>query len=154
MPCSENATPWQSKQQLRNSVAIRNPQPAIRNPVEFVHLRKTAALIRACVRMGGIAAGAGEDRVAALGQYGERTGLAFQVIDDILDVTGSRESLGKTAGKDAAAGKLTYVGVYGLAAARAAAARLTDEALAALAPFGPRGQHLAELANRMLRRVS
>jgi len=122
--------------------------------LQFIHRHKTAALIRACARMGGIAAGADETRLALLGRYGEKTGLAFQVIDDILDVTVSSESLGKTAGKDTAAGKVTYPSVMGLADARAEAARLTAQAIDALAPLGEAARPLGDLARRLLRRLS
>jgi geranylgeranyl diphosphate synthase type II len=104
--------------------------------LEAIHRHKTAALIRASLVMGGLAAGADAARLEALGRYGERLGLAFQVIDDILDETAESAALGKSAGKDKAAGKLTYPGLLGLGRSREIAARLTDEAIAALAPLG------------------
>lgn len=129
-------------------------RPGDKKGLATIHRHKTAALIEACALMGGIAAGADQGRLDALGRYGLHTGLAFQVIDDILDVAGSSETLGKTAGKDAAAGKQTYVRLFGLEAARAEAARLTEQAIRALAPLGEPGRPLAELSRRLLRRVS
>jgi len=120
----------------------------------FIHLHKTAALFRACAVMGGVVAGASETHLAALARYGEKTGLAFQVVDDILDVTAGGEALGKTPGKDAAAGKLTVPRVRGLEGARAEAARLTTQAVGALSPLGDRAAALAGLTRRMLERCS
>jgi geranylgeranyl pyrophosphate synthase len=114
--------------------------------LERIHRGKTAALIRASCQLGGLAAGAGPAALAALVAYGEALGLAFQIADDVLDATASAEALGKTPGKDAKAGKLTYVACYGLDGARAQARRRGDEALAALAPFGAAGGDLAALA--------
>jgi geranylgeranyl diphosphate synthase type II len=122
--------------------------------VEFVHLHKTAALWQAGARMGGMAAGADEVRLGALGLYGERLGLAFQVVDDILDVTGGADVVGKRTGKDAAAGKLTYPGAIGLEPSRAEAARLIAQAIDALLPLGERSRPLVLLAQRLLDRAS
>src|SRR5687768_1655941 len=107
-----------------------------------IHEGKTAALLTCCFRLGAIIAGASPEKLAALTTFGHALGLAFQVIDDILDCTQSSEKLGKTAGKDAAAGKSTYVSILGLDAARAEAARLTAEAHAALKPLGSDGERL------------
>jgi geranylgeranyl diphosphate synthase type II len=96
-----------------------------------IHRWKTGALIRGASRAGALLAGAD---AGPLTRYGEALGLAFQVVDDVLDVTATTEELGKTAGKDAAAGKLTYPALYGLDAAKAEARRLVDEAKAALPP--------------------
>ena len=85
-------------------------------------------------------------------RFGWALGLAFQVVDDVLDATEEAAQLGKTAGKDDAAGKATYVRVHGIEAARALAARLREEALTAVAPFGPRGALLAALARMMVDR--
>jgi farnesyl diphosphate synthase len=100
--------------------------------LETMHQKKTGALLLASVRMGAIAAGADAATLATLDGYGRAIGLAFQIVDDILDVEGSSEVLGKTAGKDAQRNKPTYVSVLGLAAARERAERLRREALAAL----------------------
>jgi len=103
--------------------------------LELIHRAKTGALLRASVRMGGICAGANDAQMEALSAYGEHVGLAFQIVDDILDVEESSEALGKTAGKDAAQGKITFPAVYGLAESRLMAneeCRLAHEAIAPL----------------------
>ncbi len=117
-----------------------------------IHEAKTAALLTTSVRLGAMSAGADEAQIAALTKFGHALGLAFQVIDDILDVTQTTENLGKTAGKDAAVAKATYPAVMGLEESRAEAARLTAEALEALAVFGESGGRLREIAGRMLLR--
>jgi geranylgeranyl diphosphate synthase type II len=117
-----------------------------------IHEGKTAALLTCCFRLGALIAGASPEKLGALTTFGHALGLAFQVIDDILDCTQSSEKLGKTAGKDAAAGKSTYVSILGLDAARGEAARLTAEAHAALEPLGPAGNRLRELADHLLAR--
>ena len=114
--------------------------------LEFMHACKTGALIRAAVRLGGLAAGASDDELSALDRYGHAVGLAFQVRDDILDVEGESAVLGKTAGKDAAADKPTFPSIIGMAASREHLARLTQDALDAIAPFGERASLLEELA--------
>jgi geranylgeranyl pyrophosphate synthase len=120
--------------------------------LERLHRAKTGALLGACVRGGAILGGAGAIDLESLGAYASAIGLAFQVVDDVLDATEAAEHLGKTAGKDAAADKATYVKVHGLAASRALAARLREDALGALAPLGPRGELLAELARLIVDR--
>lgn len=117
-----------------------------------IHEAKTAALLTTSIRLGAMSAGADETKIAALTQFGHALGLAFQVIDDILDVTQTTETLGKTAGKDAAVAKATYPAVIGLEESRAEATRLTEEALEALAVFGKNGERLREIAERMLLR--
>jgi farnesyl diphosphate synthase len=119
---------------------------------QYIHQRKTGAIIRAAVRMGGRSAGANEAQLAALSSFGEKVGLAFQVTDDLLDATASAEELGKTPGKDAHAGKQTYVSVMGLEETVRLAGRLTDEALAALSVLGERAKDLKELALLLSRR--
>jgi len=94
-----------------------------------VHRGKTGALIRASCTLGGIAAEAPEDRVAALTAFGEDVGLAFQIADDVLDCTGTSEELGKTAGRDAELAKSTYVGLLGVDGARQEAERLARRAV-------------------------
>lgn len=115
-----------------------------------VHEAKTAALLTTSVRLGAMSAGAGEGELAALTKFGHALGLAFQVIDDILDVTQTTENLGKTAGKDAAVEKATYPAVIGLELSRKEAVRLTAEAMDALEPFGEKAARLREIAERML----
>ena len=115
--------------------------------LENMHRLKTGALIRAAVAIGGLSCpDAGDDTLQRLDDYAARLGLAFQVIDDVLDCEADTATLGKTAGKDAEADKPTYVKLMGLAPARAYAERLTDEACAALQPFGNRAERLRQLA--------
>jgi len=103
-----------------------------RDELERIHRGKTAALMAAAVRMGAVAGGAGEERVERLGRFGLRLGLAFQAVDDILDVTGHARELGKTGGRDEALGKATYPSVMGLEKAEAVSLRLAEEARAEL----------------------
>jgi geranylgeranyl pyrophosphate synthase len=126
--------------------------PACRARLERIHRGKTAALIRASCELGAFAARAKAVTRRALAAYGEALGLAFQVVDDILDATATAAQLGKTPGKDATQGKLTYVAVYGLEAARGEAERLGAKALAALAPLGKRGTVLAALGRFVVER--
>ncbi len=114
--------------------------------VEYIHRSKTGAMIRAAVRSGALAAGAPDDQLAALSEYGAQLGLAFQIVDDILDVEGSSQKLGKTAGKDAAQQKATYPAVHGLARSRELATTRIQKAVAALEALGPRGRWLREIA--------
>jgi geranylgeranyl diphosphate synthase type II len=117
-----------------------------------IHEAKTAALLTCSLRLGAMAANATPARVEALTVFGHQLGLAFQVIDDILDVTQSTAVLGKTAGKDLAVGKATYPAIIGLEASRREAAKLTKAALAALDPFGRKGARLREIAGYLLAR--
>ena len=120
--------------------------------LESIHRAKTGALLRASVRMGGIYACATAPQLAALTSYGEHVGLAFQIVDDILDVEQSSEALGKTAGKDAQQHKITFPAVYGLGRSREMA---EDERLAAhlaLACFDERAERLKQLADMVVRR--
>ena len=120
--------------------------------LRFIHECKTGALLTTSIRLGGMSANAPAKPLKALTRFGHALGLAFQVIDDILDVTQTSEKLGKSAGKDVAAKKATYPAILGLAGARAEARRLTAEAHAALEVFGSRGDRLRELANHLLER--
>jgi geranylgeranyl pyrophosphate synthase len=117
--------------------------------LDLIHRNKTAALIRAACTMGAICGRADAVAFDALAAYGEAAGLMFQVVDDLLDVTQSAEHTGKATGKDGPAGKLTYPGVHGTAASRAAVERLRGEAHEALAPLGPAGSDLRELCDYM-----
>jgi farnesyl diphosphate synthase len=126
-----------------------------RPELETMHRLKTGALLRASVRMGALAGVTpSAETLAALDKYAAAVGLAFQVVDDILDVTADSATLGKTAGKDAKDGKPTYVSIIGLDASRALAQQLRADAHAALEPFGARAQRLAELADLVVDRVS
>ncbi len=119
-----------------------------------IHRAKTGALLRASVRMGGICAGADAAQKDALSRYGEHVGLAFQIVDDILDVEESSEALGKTAGKDAAQGKITFPAVYGLDESRRMAEDECCRAHDALQPFGSKAQRLHEIADLIVKRKS
>ena len=120
--------------------------------VEFIHLNKTARPLRAAVLVGALAAGAPPDGILALGVFGERIGLAFQIADDLLDVTGTEEEMGKAVGKDEGRGKLTYPAAVGVSGATARAEELTEEALAALDVFGDRAWALREIARFVVER--
>ncbi|RSF05520.1 polyprenyl synthetase family protein [Achromobacter aegrifaciens] len=118
-----------------------------RDELQTMHSMKTGAMLACSVALGGIVAGASSASRQALDAYAQAVGLAFQVVDDILDVTADSASLGKTPGKDAAENKPTYVSLLGLDGARAFAQELREDALAALAPLGEAGSRLAELAD-------
>ncbi len=120
--------------------------------LRYIHESKTAALLTTSIKLGAMSADATEEQLAALHRFGMATGLAFQVIDDILDVTQTSEKLGKSAGKDVAAEKSTFPALIGLDASREEARRLTAEAHAALEIFGAAGQRLRELADYLLLR--
>ncbi|HEY4374923.1 MAG TPA: farnesyl diphosphate synthase [Burkholderiales bacterium] len=118
-----------------------------RDELQTMHAMKTGAMLAASVALGGIVTGASSIVRQALDEYARAIGLAFQVVDDILDVTADRASLGKTPGKDAAAGKPTYVSMLGLDEAHAFARELGEAACAAVAPLGEGGIRLAQLAD-------
>jgi farnesyl diphosphate synthase len=119
-----------------------------RPELEFMHMRKTGALIRAAVVLGaGCGTALGDDARARLDRYAKCVGLAFQVVDDLLDAEASTATLGKTAGKDSRQGKQTYVSALGIADAKAFAEELRRGAHAALGMFGARALRLAQLAD-------
>lgn len=118
-----------------------------RDDLQQMHSMKTGAMLACSVALGGIVAGASSASRQTLDAYAQAMGLAFQVVDDILDVTADCASLGKTPGKDAAENKPTYVSLLGLNEARAFADELREAALAALEPLGEVGSRLAELAD-------
>lgn len=120
--------------------------------LESIHRAKTGALLRASVRMGAIAAGANQAELDALTCYGMHMGLAFQIVDDLLDVEQSSEALGKTAGKDAQQQKITFPAVYGLDESHRMAEQERIGARAALESFGERGSRLRELADLIVQR--
>jgi geranylgeranyl diphosphate synthase type II len=120
--------------------------------LESIHRAKTGALLRASVRMGAIYAGADAEQLKALTGFGEHVGLAFQIVDDILDVEQSSEALGKTAGKDAAQNKITFPAVYGIERSREMAEEERLGAHLSLQPFDERAQRLRELADLVVRR--
>jgi geranylgeranyl diphosphate synthase, type II len=120
--------------------------------LQFIHERKTSALLCCSARLGGMSANCTPAHLKALTAFGYNVGLAFQVIDDILDVTQSTEQLGKTAGKDTAAQKATYPAIVGLERSRAIARRLTQNAFEALRTFRGKAQSLEMLAKFLLER--
>lgn len=123
-----------------------------RTELRYIHENKTAAILTTTVRLGAMSADANAKQLSAITKFGRALGLAFQVIDDILDVTQTSEKLGKSAGKDVAAKKATYPAVIGLDASRAEAKRLTRHAHNALSIFGPKADTLHALANYLLER--
>jgi len=128
-------------------------QPPTAELLDRIHRAKTGALLRASVRMGAICAGAASDQLQALSCYGEHIGLAFQIVDDILDVEQSSEALGKTAGKDAAQHKITFPAVYGLTESHRMAKQECESARQAVEPFGGRAQRLREVADLIVQRT-
>lgn len=120
--------------------------------LRYIHLNKTAALITTSIRLGAMSANATSKQLAQLTEFGHSLGLAFQVIDDILDVTQTTEKLGKSAGKDVKAQKATYPALLGLEKAKKEADRLTAKARAALKPFGKNARPLEAIADYLLRR--
>ncbi|MHB0913049.1 MAG: polyprenyl synthetase family protein [Armatimonadota bacterium] len=120
----------------------------------LMHAKKTGALIRVSVVAGGKLAGASPDEVSALSTYGEQIGLAFQIADDILDVTGDQEKLGKPVGSDEKRNKSTYPALFGLERSRDLARAAVDEACRALQPFGPRAEPLRAIARFTVDRES
>ena len=120
--------------------------------LENLHIHKTGALIRSSVLMGAMTATSDTGQLQQLDHYGKCIGLAFQIVDDILDITGDTESLGKTGGKDAAQKKTTYASLLGLSQARERAAQLYDDAIASLESFDERADPLRELAKLIIQR--
>jgi geranylgeranyl diphosphate synthase type II len=127
----------------------KKPTPEL---VRAIHRAKTGALIRVAVVAGGVFAGANAEDVERLTLFGSKAGLAFQIVDDVLDMTVDSAQLGKTAGKDAAVEKATWPAVYGIEQSEKDAARLIDEAFAALSPYGDRADGLKALARFLVER--
>lgn len=117
--------------------------------LKLTHKNKTAALIRAACRMGGICADSSDEQLNALTTYGEAIGLMFQIVDDLIDVTQSTEHVGKATGKDQQAGKLTYPGVFGLEESKSQVMKLRNEAIKAVASLGDLAKPLIELCDYM-----
>lgn len=122
--------------------------------LEAIHRAKTGALLKASLRMGGIYAGSNDEQLLALSCYGDHIGLAFQIVDDVLDVEQSSQALGKTAGKDAKQQKITFPAVYGLERSREMAERERVAAHLALQSFDGRAERLRELADLIVRRTA
>jgi geranylgeranyl diphosphate synthase, type II len=129
----------------------QKPTPEL---LDRIHRAKTGALLRASVRFGAIAGGADEAQYQALSRYGEHIGLAFQIVDDLLDVEMPSEALGKTAGKDANQQKITFPAVYGMEPSRVMARRELAAAHGALGGFGDNARRLHELADLIVERRS
>jgi geranylgeranyl diphosphate synthase, type II len=122
--------------------------------LEYIHRSKTGAMISASVVVGGTVAGASEEQIEKLRGYGQRIGLAFQIADDILDVTSTSEQLGKTPGKDQAANKATYPSIHGIAASQARGRELVDEAVKMVSSLGLKTSVLEEIARFIIARSS
>jgi geranylgeranyl diphosphate synthase, type II len=120
--------------------------------LEYIHRAKTAALITASLVSGGLYAGGSDEQIAKLRSFGQQIGLAFQIVDDVLDVTQTSEQLGKTAGKDTAAEKATYPALFGIDESLKKADALVQSAFAQLDSFGERAQTLKELAQYLVER--
>jgi geranylgeranyl diphosphate synthase type II len=133
-------------------LASSEQDPGSLERLEAIHRRKTGALLRAPLRMGAVMAGAPQAHVDALDHYGQAVGLAFQIVDDLLDVQGDEAKLGKRVGKDSGLGKWTYPRFLGIDGSRRRAQQLADEAASALAPLGSSGLRLRELALALLER--
>jgi geranylgeranyl diphosphate synthase type II len=120
--------------------------------VDYIHAHKTGALIRASLRVGAMLGGADAAQLRALSVAGANLGLAFQIVDDVLDVVASSQELGKTAGKDQAQQKATYPAIHGIEASRARAAVLIRDAEEALRPLGPRAEPIRALGRFIVER--
>lgn len=129
-------------------------KPADEKVLQYIHTHKTGAFIRSCLRAGAMLAGAGDDMLRAITVYGENIGLAFQVADDILDVEGTTEQIGKDAGSDESKGKMTYPSIFGLDQSKKEAERLVAEAKESLEIFGGKADLLREVADYIILRVN
>jgi geranylgeranyl diphosphate synthase type II len=132
-------------------IAAENQNLALEQ-LQQVHRLKTGALLTTSCRLGAIAAGADEGKLTAITEFGRHLGLAFQIVDDILDVTSTPQQLGKATNKDQGRGKNTYPGLLGLEASQAEARKQLDAALTALGPFGPSAAGLKTLAKFVVER--
>lgn len=122
--------------------------------VQYIHIHKTGALIKASLKCGALIGGADGKRLEAVTRYGEAVGLAFQIADDILDIEGTTEQIGKDAGSDQARGKATYPAVLGLAESKQRASDLVETAVEALSGFGEKAAPLREIATYIVKRKS
>jgi geranylgeranyl diphosphate synthase, type II len=137
-----------STESLRNDLS--------RNDLEhlkLIHARKTGALFRVSLLLGGVVGGGSTQQMAALEQYGKELGLAFQVVDDLLDLLGNEQDMGKRTGKDSELGKLTFPGLMGVEASREYAAQLVAKAIESIAEFGERASELGSLAHFVFERT-
>ena len=146
----------EGKHQVGGPQATRAPQPPTAELVEQIHRAKTGALITVSIVAGGLLSGAGQDTITRLRTFGQNAGLAFQIVDDVLDITEASEQLGKTAGKDTASTKATWPAIYGsadgIARSLADAQSLIADAFAALDSFGPAANPLKSLAQYLVDR--
>ena len=138
--------------QALDLLAVGAPTSLSGDALQDMHARKTGALIRAAAVAGAIMAGGGHESVDAVDAYGRHVGLAFQIVDDVLDVEGTAQDLGKTAGKDAKAGKPTYPSIYGLERSKQLAAEHHNSALGALKAAGLQHSRLADIASWVITR--
>jgi geranylgeranyl diphosphate synthase type II len=127
-------------------------EPVKEERLHYIHSSKTGALIKASVRMGGMFAEASDEQLDSLTEYGRAIGTAFQIVDDILDIEGTSESLGKTPGKDAEQQKATFPALYGLGRSKELAREQLAAALTAVDSFGESGQWLRGIAERIVNR--
>lgn len=139
--------------QMADLKAPLKQTPATEKDLQTIHTDKTAKLFRCAAAMGAICGGADEKQCNCLREYGLKIGLGFQIADDILDVCATSKQLGKTAGKDAKTGKMTYPAVVGVEKSRQLATKLANEAIAVLQPFGPKAERLRQLAIALLERT-
>jgi geranylgeranyl diphosphate synthase type II len=130
----------------------QSTEPDTLETLESIHARKTGALLNTALELGALTAGAAPEEERSLAEYGARLGLAFQIVDDLLDVEGDEATVGKRLGKDKDQNKLTFPGLLGVGESRRRAVELVSEACTALAPFGPRASRLEALAHYVLER--
>jgi len=140
---------WHGLGARENTARMAVPQEELLR----IHTNKTSKMFSCAAVMGGICGGANEKQLKCLREYGLKVGLGFQIADDILDVRGTSEQLGKTSGKDARQGKATYPAVVGLEKSRKLASRLANEAGVTLKPFGAKADTLGRLATTLLHRT-
>jgi geranylgeranyl pyrophosphate synthase len=126
---------------------------ASRKILQYIHVNKTAKMFRCAAAMGGLCGGAERGQLKRLREYGLKIGLGFQIADDILDVCGTSEQLGKTSGKDVRQGKQTYPAIMGIEKSEELAKKIADEAIAALKPFGEKAGVLRQLVEKLLKRT-
>lgn len=129
-------------------------KPISADVLQYIHYSKTGALLKACIRCGALAAGANETVLRALTEFGQKIGLVFQIVDDVLDVTSSSEVLGKTAGKDEKVKKATYPALYGIEASKNKAKELADSAMDDIRDFGEKADFLRGIAAFVVSRTS
>jgi len=140
------------EQDAAERAAAGEPTEKLLDELESIHARKTGALFLVSLRLGALAAGASPSQLKSLQEYGRALGLAFQIADDLLDVGGNEQAVGKRVGKDANRGKLTFPGLMGVEESRRRAERLVAHACDALAPLGPPAERLVMLARYVVER--